>query len=320
MEEEVDPIVFAVVERIRLSSPRRGVTEVIEKLGVRDPRSPSVKFEYAWRLGGGGHLVTIWAEDIRVDAKTGRLSYLDSFDVTYRRGGKVKRTEKQKERAERRLAILKNLYDSRAPAVAVLQINKIAIEDLEKSENAQVAVRVKDEESWHVAKWDEQKRHAVLVRGERGWMPDAEDFNGRLKGEGGSESLQPSDSEAPRMVFPDQEHRDRVEAAAINEVTHHFQMLGFAVNDVGVENRGYDLEALASDGRPSAHIEVKGTSMTTPSFFLTRNEFRSAKSLKTWRLAIVTSTLDAPSIRILTASEMIDQFGFDALAWRCTLK
>lgn len=47
MDSEVDARVFSVIDRIRANSPKTGINEVIETLGVRDARYSDVKFEYA---------------------------------------------------------------------------------------------------------------------------------------------------------------------------------------------------------------------------------------------------------------------------------
>lgn len=320
MYNEVNSNVFEVIERIRLSAPKLGITEVIEKLGVRDVKYTDAKYEYAWRLPAGGHVITIWTEDVRVHPVTGRWFYVDTLDTVHRRGG-GERAPKQQARAVNRLETLQELHQAKGDTIAVLQINQLSIQELEQNENARISIRVKDDERWHVARWDEERQRAVLVRGSRGWVPTVEDIDGApatSEGDGEEEEAQDAASGAREVVFPDQAHRDLVEAAAVEEVTGYFRRHGFKVNDVSTQNRGYDLEVVDQAGGAVLHVEVKGTSIGAPSFFLTRNEFKCSQTLGTWRLAIVTSALSQPALRVLTAQEMDDEFGFEPLVWRCT--
>jgi hypothetical protein len=54
-------------DRIRASSPLTGVTKVIVKLDAaneRDRETPKKqRFEYAWKRPGGGHAITICADE-----------------------------------------------------------------------------------------------------------------------------------------------------------------------------------------------------------------------------------------------------------------
>lgn len=61
MYNEVHPVVLAVVEDKRLSGPKLGPTELVERMGVRDARE--LPYEYAWvavvtdALGAAKHQV-----------------------------------------------------------------------------------------------------------------------------------------------------------------------------------------------------------------------------------------------------------------------
>jgi hypothetical protein len=258
-------------------------------------------------------------EQLRVHAKTGNWFYIDSLDTIHRRGGGL-RTDKQRERAENRVDILRDAFlDRKAGFTGLLQINKIPIEQLEQNSTAKISVRVKDEDRWYVASWDERRQRAIVVRARSDWATLDE-----IDGAANPESAPPEEPPAlnpedqPKLVFPDQEHRDKVETASMEFVTTEYERCGFKVDDVSPQNRGFDLLVRDKEGRTVEYVEVKGTSMATPAFFLTRNEFLRAQGLPTWRLAIVTSALHARALKVLPAQEMFDSFGFDPLVYRCT--
>lgn len=95
----------------------------------------------------------------------------------------------------------------------------------------------------------------------------------------------------------DPEHNAKVEKAAIKEVRKHYQILGYEVESVERDNVGWDLEATA--GRVKLRIEVKGLSGSIPVGELTPNEFVAfSETSPTYRLAIVTNSLYAPSLVI----------------------
>lgn len=318
MQNEVDPTVFQVVDRIRASSPKLRITEVIEKLGVRDAKYTELKYEYAWRLPGGGSVITIWTEDVRVHPKTGNWFYVDTLDTIHRRGGGL-RSDEQRARAERRVDILRDAFMEKASFTGLLQINKVPIAQLEQNKKAEIGVRVKDEDHWHVASWDVRHERAILVRGPRGWVPTQGDIDGPPESDASDEPPAGVFEDQPHLVFPDQKDRDAVEQAAVDYVTQDYEGRGFKVDDVSPKNLGYDLEIIDQDGRTVERVEVKGTSMSTQTFFLTRNEFTCSQSQWTWRLAIVTSALSPhKKLEVLTAQDMCNRFGFDALVWRCT--
>jgi hypothetical protein len=324
MRDEVRPEVLRFVDERYLTTGSLGANDVLRKLGIRivgkmDPE----QFEYAWKLPGGGYLVTIWSEDVKVHPDKPWL-YVDTLDTVHRRGG-GERDEDQQRRAERRVRFLRELYQSKGEFIGLLQINRIRIELLEQQNlSAKVSMRVKDIEHWHVASWDEVRQRAVLVRGPRGWVPSQEEVEAILASSPAStQPAAPADStpadpeEQPRVWFPDQEHRDRVEAASMAYVKDHYRKLGYKVDDVSPKNLGYDLVLFDQAGRPVQHVEVKGTSMDTQHFFLTRNESKQGHAMPTWRLAIVTSALTQPQLDVLTVQEMDTRFGFEPLVWTC---
>jgi hypothetical protein len=119
------------------------------------------------------------------------------------------------------------------------------------------------------------------------------------------------------LVFPDQATRDRIEAAAMTHMAHHFEASGLVVQDVSDQNLGYDLEVTDAKGTSVHKVEVKGTSAQTPGFFLTRNERACSERESTWRLAVVTDALGAAKHQVYTPEDMEASFAFDALVWRC---
>jgi hypothetical protein len=217
---------------------------------------------------------------------------------------------------------LREAYEKNSICIGLLQTNELSIEQLEQNENASIHWRVKDSDHWHVASWDEERQRAILVRGPRGWVPSLEDIDGTqpAKPSDDPEVLAVDSTDQIQLRFPDQEHRDRVEEAAMKKVTKEYEGQGFTVQDVSPDDLGYDLEVQDGTGKPVFHVEVKGTSSETLGFFLTRNEFKRALVLDSWRLAIVTSALSQPRMLVLTAREMQEGFGFEPLAWRCDVK
>ncbi|HEX7890774.1 MAG TPA: DUF3883 domain-containing protein [Ramlibacter sp.] len=327
MESEVAPQVLQVLQDRYEAAGAPGITQVIEQLGVYVPLRGDVHIEYAWKLPKSGYVVTIWAEDVKVHP-SGRWFYVDPLDTQHRRGG-GERGPKQRRRAINRLSILRQARAPGRDLIGLLQSNTRSIEELEANENAKISRRVKDDEHWHVATWDEARGRVVLVRGSRGWAPSPDEVDGAL-----TRSTQeaaavavavatPAEPEHPdpadqiEIVFPDQAHRDRVEAESMAWVTMHYEDLNFTVRDVSSRNLGYDLEIFDQTGQPVLHVEVKGTSMDIQSFFLTRNECKTAHALPTWRLAMVTSALTDPQLQVFEPEEMFDSFGFSPLVWRC---
>lgn len=116
--------------------------------------------------------------------------------------------------------------------------------------------------------------------------------------------------------FGDPETRRRVERAAVGHVTNHFRAMGYRVESHEALNLGYDL--LVEGPTEVLLVEVKGTSGPVERFFLSRNENRCAAKVN-WRLAMVTSALSTPKMRLMPLDELKQRFQFDELAWECTL-
>lgn len=119
--------------------------------------------------------------------------------------------------------------------------------------------------------------------------------------------------------FVDPALRVLIELAAVKAVSHRYESLGFTIKSVESENCGFDL--LATRGEEVIHLEVKGTSGSTPRFFISRNERRCSEEDSKWRLVVVTNTLSTkPVFHEMTAAEAIRLYDFDALSWECTLR
>ena len=88
----------------------------------------------------------------------------------------------------------------------------------------------------------------------------------------------------------DQEKKVEVEKAAIRVCCTHFESRGYDVVSVEKDNVGWDLVATA--GRYSLRIEVKGLSGTVFSIELTPNEYNAFSQQKSdYRLAVVVNAL-----------------------------
>ena len=88
----------------------------------------------------------------------------------------------------------------------------------------------------------------------------------------------------------DQEKKVEVEKAAIRACCTHFESLGYDVASVERDNVGWDLVATA--GRYSLRIEVKGLSGTVFSIELTPNEYNAfTQQASDYRLAVVVDAL-----------------------------
>ena len=120
--------------------------------------------------------------------------------------------------------------------------------------------------------------------------------------------------------FPDQDHRDLVEAKSMEIMMDLFVKEGLNPQDVSNLNLGYDIDVLADNGLSVYHVEVKGTASDAPGFFLTRNEWSSAETDPLWELAVVTNALTECQVDRYTHKEVERYFGFEPLVWRCDLK
>jgi hypothetical protein len=140
----------------------------------------------------------------------------------------------------------------------------------------------------------------------------------------------------PPNVSPvlDIERRKKIEKNAIEAVKKHFKNWKCESREHTTD--GYDL--LFTKSAETMHVEVKGTSMDTPSFFISANEFnhateiapndafnrRHAKDRKQkaiWRLAVVHNALSTrPIVSIYTYTQMQKVFELTELVWRGVLR
>ena len=114
--------------------------------------------------------------------------------------------------------------------------------------------------------------------------------------------------------FPDAKTRRAVELAAVEFVSKTLTSKGFSVTDVQRDNRGYDL--LAVNGKRRLLVEVKGTDLSFPRFFLSRNELSCAQREAEWRLFVVVSARDKPKLLEYTCAAMQKAFRLEALSWQ----
>lgn len=117
----------------------------------------------------------------------------------------------------------------------------------------------------------------------------------------------------PRLSFPDQEHRKKVEQAAIDAAMRFLQKT-YKVTDRQKDKCGYDLLARHKRTGEELHVEVKGTSGKAMHFYLTRAEYRYM-SAPQWRLLMVTNALGTPKLNMFTQAEARNAFDLEAFSW-----
>jgi len=109
--------------------------------------------------------------------------------------------------------------------------------------------------------------------------------------------LTPKPSLLKHSKTQDQEKKIAVEKAAIQRCCAHYENLGYEVVSVEKDNVGWDL--IATAGRSSLRIEVKGLSGPMFSIGLTPNEYVAfTEQAIDYRLAVVINALEAPSLSI----------------------
>jgi len=122
------------------------------------------------------------------------------------------------------------------------------------------------------------------------------------------------DSGMPTVVFPDAEHRKKVEKVSVNTATKYLENKGYTVENREKMNCGYDLLAIRNRTPKELHIEVKGTSTSIPYFYITENERNYMRNPK-WRLALITNALNKKNIKILDFISVKSKFDDAPLAW-----
>ena len=118
--------------------------------------------------------------------------------------------------------------------------------------------------------------------------------------------------------FPDSKTRKEIEGAAIRFVWQHLERLGFVVEDRQPENRGYDLYATREN--EVLLVEVKGTDLAAPRFYISRNEWSVGRREADWRLFVVINARSNPQLHTYTASEVENSFSMEPLAWECNAR
>lgn len=115
----------------------------------------------------------------------------------------------------------------------------------------------------------------------------------------------------PLRVFGSAEHRKAVEVAAEEAVIAHYTGKGYTCQRTTHLPCGYDF--IFTRKKSVLHVEVKGTSSTTPRFFLTRNEHNIGFELDPdWRLAMVTSALSgSPHIEEYNSRQLKEAFNIE---------
>jgi hypothetical protein len=279
MDKEVEPHVLAVIDEMRLKGPRLTPVEIVAKMGVFDARDKP--FDHAWMATGDNVIATIWGEFVSVGSG-GRWFCIESLDTQHRVGGGP-RNAQQVQRAKDRLALLKRTFDAGQGFRAVLQTNRIAIAELESNKDAKVSTRVRDDDEWHVATWEPEKKFAVLVRGSRGWVPTEADLQAAKARGSVPKVAEPAAAAATGQASPEEVH-----AAAIEYVTKHFTGYGYKAENVVAQNIGFDLEVSNAKGQTLLRVVVKGTAPGVPSFKLTKDESACSVREPLWRLLVVT--------------------------------
>ena len=105
-----------------------------------------------------------------------------------------------------------------------------------------------------------------------------------------------------RIGQTDVAHNAAVEQAAVDAITSHYDTLGYKVESVESENKGWDLEAIK--GNTCLYIEVKGTANPAIYFELTPNEYRRLKEhFGRYRVCVVCDALSVPRVFELLPSE-----------------
>jgi hypothetical protein len=279
MDKEVEPHVLAVIDEMRLKGPRLTPVEIVAKMGVFDARDKP--FDHAWMATGDNVIATIWGEFVSVGSG-GRWFCIESLDTQHRVGGGP-RNAQQVQRAKDRLALLKRTFDAAQGFRAVLQTNRLAIAELESNKDAKVSTRVRDDDEWHVATWEPEKKLAVLVRGSRGWVPTEADLQAAKARGSVPKVAEPAAAAAVGQASPEEVH-----AAAIEYVTKHFTGYGYKAENVVAQNIGFDLEVSNAKGQTLLRVVVKGTAPGVPSFKLTKDESACSVREPLWRLLVVT--------------------------------
>lgn len=275
MDKEVAPAVLAVINEKRLSGDKRTPVEIIAKMGVFDARDKAS--DLAWLATGDNIIITVWAELVSQGAD-GRWFLLESLDPLHRIGG-GERSDLRIQRSKDRIQLLKRALDAEQGLRAVLQTNRVAIAEMETDKAARMSVRVPDEQEWHVAVWSPEQRHVVLVRGPRGWVPDAAEIQAARARAG----ILDAASDAPAIAVGGGD----LQSAALDHLVRHFASYGYKTEDLAGQSPGYDVEVRDKKGKTLLKLVVKGTATGAAGFALTAEQRAFARRDPQWRLAVV---------------------------------
>jgi hypothetical protein len=307
MENEVDPQVLAVINEKRLSGPRLTPVEIVAKMGVFDAREKP--FDQAWMASGDNVIATIWGEWVNVGSG-GRWFYLESLDTQLRAGGGP-RSAHQVQRAKDRLALLKRTFDAAQGFRAVLQVNRIAIAEVESNKDAKVSTRVRDDDEWHVANWEPEHKLAVLVRGPRGWVPTDAEVQA-AKARSSLAVVAAAEPVAAAAASTVRASPEEVQAAALAYVTKHFTGYGYKAENLSENNVGFDLEVSNAKGQTLLRVVVKGTAPGVPNFRLDAEQIACSTREPLWRLLVVTDAGGATAQhRIFKPTEISSAPGYE---------
>ena len=297
MDKEVGSAVLAFIDEKRLMADRRTPADVIARMGVVDARKKA--FDMAWLVAGDKVIVPIWAELVTVSAD-GHWFCHESLDTDYRVGDGAERSAAQTQRAVERVRLLKRTLDAGQAFRAVLQTNRVPIGDRETDKAANISTRVADDEEWHVANWDVDRKAALLVRGARGWLPTEEEMQAAMTRAG---AVPPAPAEASAIASPEE-----VQAAALDYLTRHFAGYGYPTQRVESQALGYDIAVSDKKGSTLLQLAVRGSAVGMSGLkTLTDEELAAARRGGTWRLAVVTDASGKAPQHKLYKPEEIDQ-------------
>lgn len=120
-------------------------------------------------------------------------------------------------------------------------------------------------------------------------------------------------------ICGDQERRAEVEKAAIAKVKDHFGA-DFHFRDRQKDNCGFDLLFTHKESGKEHHVEVKGTAMLVPHFFMSTNEFGYAVKSPDWQLAMVTDALGEPQLELMDYCKAKKVFDWKTVTWHATAR
>jgi len=110
-----------------------------------------------------------------------------------------------------------------------------------------------------------------------------------------------------------------VEARAVEEVRRWYARRGWTVESVERESLGYDL--VCTKAREEQHVEVKGTSLSSPSFMITQRELSNLKNdPKSFLAVAVNVRLRSRRIHRWAGREALNVFRFEPLQYKAIMK